>query len=158
MAGIKMNARCHVVLPYAWVECLNGEECAKTVHSEDSVAELNAYPQEWLESLLGFAVESDEDGEAIVFRENGEIHREDGPAVEWQQGDLQWYSHGELHRAGGQAVIGDDGEQQWFKQGKLHRVDGPAQIYPDGASFWYVNDKACPVYGPQLNNVSMFLT
>jgi hypothetical protein len=143
IAGIKMNARCHVVLPYAWVECLN---------------ELNAYPQEWLESLLGFAVESDEDGEAIVFRENGKIHRVDGPAVEWQQGDLQWYSHGELHRDGGPAVIGDDGEQQWFKQGKLHRVDGPAQIYPDGASFWYVNDKACPVYGPQLNNVSMFLT
>lgn len=27
---------------------------------------------------------------------DGELHREDGPAIEWNNGEKQWYYHGEL--------------------------------------------------------------
>jgi len=44
-------------------------------------------------------------------------HREDGPAIEWANGDKEWYING-----------------------KLHRDDGPTLILADGRIFWYLND------------------
>lgn len=44
------------------------------------------------------------------------IHREDGPAVEW-----------------------DHGGREWWIQGNLHREDGPAVIWPDGTVRWYLD-------------------
>jgi len=35
---------------------------------------------------------------------NGKFHREDGPAIEWADGDKSWYRHGELHREDGPAI------------------------------------------------------
>ena len=49
---------------------------------------------------------------------NGQLHREDGPAVEWASGD-----------------------KFWCLDGKYHRVDGPALEYADGTKSWYLNDK-----------------
>ena len=45
----------------------------------------------------------DDDG-AIVWRLYGKLHRDDGPAVEWPNGDKHWYRHGKLHRLDGHAV------------------------------------------------------
>jgi len=44
------------------------------------------------------------------------IHREDGPAVEWYNGD-----------------------ESWFLNGQLHREDGPAQEYYGTYKGWYLN-------------------
>ena len=44
------------------------------------------------------------------------LHREDGPAVEYE---------------------GDGGV--WFLNGMVHRTDGPAYISNDGSKSWYVN-------------------
>ena len=35
---------------------------------------------------------------------NEKFHREDGPAVEWSNGNKSWYINGELHREDGPAI------------------------------------------------------
>jgi hypothetical protein len=52
-----------------------------------------------------------------------------------------WYLNGELHREGGPAVIWEDGSQEWWVNGKIHREDGPAYIGSSGYQEWWVNDK-----------------
>ena len=36
---------------------------------------------------------------------NGELHREDGPAIEFSDGSKYWYKHDKPHRLDGPAVI-----------------------------------------------------
>jgi hypothetical protein len=45
------------------------------------------------------------------------LHREDGPAVEWA-----------------------DGEKAWYVNSKQHRIDGPAREYPNGRKDWWIDD------------------
>jgi hypothetical protein len=52
------------------------------------------------------------------FDENGELHRLDGPAVEWRHGS-----------------------KAWWVNGKRHRLDGPATELASNFKEWYVNDK-----------------
>jgi hypothetical protein len=49
---------------------------------------------------------------------NGKLHREDGPAIEFNN------------------------TEHWYLNGKLHREDGPALEDINGNKFWYINDKA----------------
>jgi hypothetical protein len=67
---------------------------------------------------------------------NGKLHREDGPAVEWESGIKKWLLNGRLHRVSGPAFIGP-GVQEWRVDGKFHREDGPALIR-DEMIFWYL--------------------
>ena len=69
----------------------------------------------------------------------GKLHREDGPAVEWVNGDREWWSNGDLHREGGPAVEHADGHKEWFLNGSLHREDGPAVEYANGCREWWLN-------------------
>lgn len=75
------------------------------------------------------------------------FHREDGPAIEWINGDKAWYINGNLHRDEGPAVEFVQGDMSWFKNGKLHREDGPAYISrnPDNNLImrqeYYLDDK-----------------
>ena len=55
-------------------------------------------------------------GISIVYFLNGLQHREDGPAIIW-----------------------NDGAISYFLKGKRHREDGPAMIYEDGYKYWYIN-------------------
>jgi hypothetical protein len=45
----------------------------------------------------------DTDGSQIWTDSDGEEHREDGPAVIWEDGVGDWYQHGKLHREDGTA-------------------------------------------------------
>ncbi len=72
---------------------------------------------------------------------NGKLHREDGPAVEYANGDKAWYLNGKRHREDGPAVEYANGTKHWFLNNKLHREDGPAVEYTDGAKHWYLNGK-----------------
>ncbi|CAB4196751.1 hypothetical protein UFOVP1290_271 [uncultured Caudovirales phage] len=56
-------------------------------------------------------------------------------------GNKYWYLEGELHREDGPAVEYPDGTKEWWLEGKLHREDGPAVEYPDGTKEWYLNYK-----------------
>ena len=49
-------------------------------------------------------------------KEMTKLHREDGPAIEYANGDKFWYVNG-----------------------LCHRKDGPAFEYANGGKFWYLN-------------------
>ena len=53
-------------------------------------------------------------------------------------GDTFWYINGELHRENGPAIELADG-YKWYINGELHREDGPAVEYADGRKGWYIN-------------------
>ena len=48
--------------------------------------------------------------------DNGNLHREDGPAAVWR-----------------------DGSAQWWIDGKRHRLDGPAVVQVNGINYWYLD-------------------
>ncbi len=73
--------------------------------------------------------------------QNGQLHREDGPACEGSDGTKSWYQNGQLHREDGPAIETANGGKHWWKNGKLHRMDGPAMEFTDGTKFWWINDK-----------------
>ena len=50
------------------------------------------------------------------LNKSDQLHREDGPAVEW-----------------------NDSTKEWRVNGKLHREDGPAVEWYDETKAWYVN-------------------
>ena len=72
---------------------------------------------------------------------HGELHREDGPAVERSDGSKFWYLNGKRHREDGPAIEYPNGEKQWYLNGKLHREDGPAVEYAGGTKRWFFNDE-----------------
>jgi 3-methyladenine DNA glycosylase Mpg len=63
-------------------------------------------------------LEVDEAGTKYWINENDELHREDGPAVEYM-----------------------DGSKYWCINGKCHREDGPAAILIGICTSWYYNDE-----------------
>jgi antitoxin component YwqK of YwqJK toxin-antitoxin module len=86
-----------------------------------------------------------------IYEQNGERHREDGPAFNWYYDDnrpssQEWYVHGIKHRDDGPAKItyyplGTLKSEKWYINGSLYRENGPAQIeyFPDGtveSEYW----------------------
>ena len=59
-----------------------------------------------------------ENGTITYQNDQGQLHREDGPALETL-----------------------DGMRYWCRNGKWHREDGPAIDYGDGQKSWYVDGK-----------------
>jgi hypothetical protein len=76
---------------------------------------------------------------------NGQLHREDGPAIEFVDGTRYWFFKDNLHREKGPAQEYIDGTKAWYIHGKLHRLDGPAveyiSVYNGKKNSWYLNDK-----------------
>jgi hypothetical protein len=83
----------------------------------------------------------DEWGRKSWMLPNGNFHREDGPAMEYSNGDKVWFLYGEIHRDNEPAVIYHDGEKRWYQHNRLHREDGPAIEYADGGKVWYLRGK-----------------
>jgi len=48
---------------------------------------------------------------------DGKLHREDGPAIEWSNGDKQWWLNGKCHRDDGPAIEHTDGYKEWWFNG-----------------------------------------
>ena len=72
---------------------------------------------------------------------NGNCHRENGPAIEYSNGDKCWFLNNQFHREDGPAVEYANGSKYWYLNGKLHREDGPAREYADGSKEWWLNGK-----------------
>lgn len=72
-------------------------------------------------------------GDFICWLNNGELHREDGPAVRRKCGY-------------GSAVA-----KYWYIKGRQHRTDGPAVEYPDGDKHWFIMGKGYDVF--QLDHI-----
>lgn len=51
----------------------------------------------------------------------------------------RWYKDGKLHREDGPAVEYVDGERRWLKNGYLHREDGPAVECCNTIKYWCYN-------------------
>lgn len=49
---------------------------------------------------------------------NGVLHREDGPAIEYESGTKEWFSNGVRHRKDGPAVERTGGYKYWWFYGK----------------------------------------
>jgi hypothetical protein len=81
-----------------------------------------------------------EAGNKFWCNDKGQLHREDGPAIVWEDGSKEWWINDELHRLDGPAIEYSNGTKCWYINGKRHRVDGPAIEYSDGKKEWYIND------------------
>ena len=80
-----------------------------------------------------------EDGDKKWYL-NSNLHREDGPAIEYADGTKEWRINGLIHRKDGPAVEFMNGDRLWYINGKAHREDGPAIEHANGDIFWYLND------------------
>jgi hypothetical protein len=58
------------------------------------------------------------DSKTEWYNLNGELHREDGPAIEFADGDKYWYINGERHREDGPAIEFADGDKSWYINGQ----------------------------------------
>jgi hypothetical protein len=77
------------------------------------------------------------DEESTCYYLNGELHRLGGPAIEYANGDKEWYQHDKLHRIGGPAAERADGTKEWWENDLAHRMYGPAIEYADGFKEWW---------------------
>ena len=90
---------------------------------------------------LKYRIDVDEEGTRCYYNSAGELHRDDGPAVEYEDGHVEWYQNGRLHRNHGPAAIWWNGTKEWYQNGQLHRIDGPAIEWASGRKDWYINGK-----------------
>ena len=60
--------------------------------------------------------------------------------VELPNGDKFWYKKKKLHREDGPAIEYNDGSKVWSKEGTYHRINGPAIEYSDGTKEWWIEN------------------
>ena len=85
----------------------------------------------------GSTMTTDENGNKFWTLPNGKRHREDGPAIEWSNGDKSWWVNNKRHREDGPAVEYIGKYKAWYINGKRHREDGPAVEWDNGDKLWY---------------------
>ena len=83
----------------------------------------------------------DDDKNICWYNDKEQLHRLDGPAVEYADGAKVWYVEDKRHRLDGPAVEYADGSKTWYVEDKRHRLDGPAMECADGSKAWWVNGK-----------------
>ena len=88
----------------------------------------------------------------IIYRDpkTKKLHRIDGPAVEYANGDKFWYQNGKLHRVDGPAMELSNGTKEWYQNNQRHRVDGPSIEYANGSKYWHQNDQRHRLDGPAV--------
>ena len=52
-------------------------------------------------------------------------------------GNKKWTLNGIFHREDGPAIEYNNGHKEWWVNSKCHRLDGPAIEFADGGSVWY---------------------
>ena len=52
-----------------------------------------------------------------------------------------YYSHGQRHRNDGPALEWYDGQKEYFRHGQRHREDGPAVEYANGDHEYWLNGR-----------------
>lgn len=71
-------------------------------------------------------------GKNIYHMLNGQIHNDnDQPAVQYQNGDQEWYHHGKLHRDGNAARILNYGQRkEYYQHGQYLGVEISGVFHP----------------------------
>jgi len=67
------------------------------------------------------------------------LNFKDNCKVNIYDGDKDWYQNGELHRENGPAIEYGNGGKVWYQNSELHRLDGPAIEYAGGGKEWWHN-------------------
>lgn len=114
-----------------------GADLAKTVMPDflDGGLILEVFHIAKAVSYQGQAVSSC--GTSCVYFEYGEPHRDDGPAVYWLDGTIEWCQRGKVHNDDGPARIYPDGTKVYAIDGNKHNDNGPAVINANGTcEFW----------------------
>jgi len=89
-----------------------------------------------------YRVEVNDDGNVRWYKHGtDELHRTDGPAVEYADEYRAWFQNGKLHRLDGPAAEWASGDSFWYQNGQLHRLDGPAIERANGNKWWYIEGK-----------------
>lgn len=70
---------------------------------------------------------------------NFDLEKRDEISTNLISGVTKYWRNGLLHRDDGPAVIYPNGEMKWYQNGQLHREDGPACIFADGEVLWYLS-------------------
>jgi len=83
------------------------------------------------------------------------LHKEDGPAIEYADGDKEYWINGERHREDGPAVECTNGHKEYWINGKRHREDGPAIEYADGDKEYWINGKRHREDGPAIEYLNL---
>lgn len=94
------------------------------------------------------------DDDKTMHFHNGQLCRLfDKPAIEYANGQFEWWVDGIRHRGNGPAVIKPNGQLEWWVEGRRHREDGPALIKAQGGTEWYFEDKLHREDGPAVEGV-----
>ena len=91
-----------------------------------------------------------ENGNKVWRNPAGQLHREDGPAIECSNGHKEWWVEGRFHRTDGPAREWSRGQKEWWLNNTRHRTDGPAIEWSKNHKEWYVNGKRHRVNGPAV--------
>ena len=73
-----------------------------------------------LYSALKYCVKVDRYGTRRYYNGAGQLHRLEGPAVIWPNGNCEWYQNGLRHRIDGPAIEWPDGSVEWWLNGKKY--------------------------------------
>lgn len=77
----------------------------------------------------------------------------DGVYYEDNEEGTFYYKKGDLHRKDGPACIWDNGDREWLVNGEYHREDGPAAEYED-EKVWYIRNKC--VFSDTTNKLQFY--
>ena len=88
-----------------------------------------------------YKVTVDKDKTIRWYNDKVQLHRLDGPAVEWADGSKEWWVEDKRHCLDGPAFEDAHGCKAWWVDGKRHRLDGPAFERASGYKEWWVEGK-----------------
>ena len=72
---------------------------------------------------LKYRIEVDTCGTRWYYNRAGQLHRDEGPAIEITCGSKSWYQNGRLHRTDGPAIEWADGDEFWYINGRMMTED-----------------------------------
>ena len=128
-------------LGYQWTRTKEDDECGDGLQSIPIDSKFDSKPKS--------VCTTDSSGTKYWYL-NDELHRENGPAIEWANGSKEWWVNGKHHREDGPAIEWANGTKFWYSNGKRHREDGPAAEWSNGSKFWYLNGERHREDGPAI--------
>lgn len=88
--------------------------------------------------------------ETVEWRQDGKLHRHNGPAIERPNGEKEYYQKGLLHRDNGPVIQRENGYTEYRQHGELHRLEGPAKIHASGSVEYYCRGNLHCLCGPAV--------
>jgi hypothetical protein len=75
-------------------------------------------PGKVVDFMIAFGYTVEITADYIKWYLNGEKHRVDEPAIEWNDGSKEWWLYGNRHRMDGPSVVWMTGIKEWWRFGK----------------------------------------